>query len=94
MSDVWEVLSIIAQIFAYIFGVIVIIQLIKLILGGSWKTEDITLALVMAILTFVFGIMGYLIKLNNKVSKVERMIHGHIEWHKGRDSLKKKEIIL
>lgn len=38
-------------------------MIVRLILGGSWGVEDITLALVIAILTFIFGMIRYLIKI-------------------------------
>ncbi|MEK6878744.1 MAG: hypothetical protein AABY22_04005 [Nanoarchaeota archaeon] len=77
--DIWEILSIIAQIVAYILAIIVIVQIIKLLFGGSWKIEDVILTLLVVNITLTFGVMGYLMKLNS-------VIHGHIEWHKGRDS--------
>lgn len=54
--------------------------------SGSWAIEDAILALVILTLTLCFGIMDYLININNRISKVERMIHGHIKWHKGKNS--------
>ena len=86
MNDIWKTLSIIAQIVAYILAVIVIVQIIRLVFGGSWEKEDIILALLTLTITLVFGIMGYLININNRISKVERMIYGHIQWHKGINS--------
>lgn len=82
--NVWQILSIVAQTLAYILGVVIIIQIARLIFRGSWMIEDAILAL--AILTLCFGIMGYLININDRISKVERMIHGYIEWHKGKNS--------
>lgn len=43
MNDIWKTLSIIAQIVAYILAIIVIVQIIRLVLGGSWEKEDIIL---------------------------------------------------
>ena len=79
--NIWEILSIIAQIVAYILAIIVVVQIIKLLLGGSWRIEEVILTLLVVNITLTLGIMGYLMKLNN-------VIYGHIEWHKGRNSLK------
>ena len=65
MNDIWKTLSIIAQIVAYILAVIVIVQIIRLVFGGSWEKEDIILALLTLTITLVFGIMGYLINVKN-----------------------------
>lgn len=79
-----EIISIIAQVAAYILAVVLIIQLVRAILGGTWAVEDIILALLIFNLTITFGIGGYLISLNNKIAQVNSKISGHIEWHKGR----------
>ena len=86
--NIWQLLSIMAQILAYIFGVIIIVQIIRIIAGGSWAIEDAILALVILTLTLCFGIIGYLININNRISGMERMIHGHVQWHKGKDNRK------
>lgn len=74
-----EIASVIAQVAAYILAVILTIQIVRAILGGTWAVEDIILALLIFNLTITFGIGGYLISLNNKIS-------GHLGWHKGKDS--------
>lgn len=78
MRNNTELIAKVAQIIAYILGVIIIIQLLKSIFGGTWAIEDVILALVILNLTVTFGMVGYLISLSNKIT-------GHIEWHKGRD---------
>ncbi len=85
MKDILESLSIAAQISAYILGIIAAIQIIKIILGGSWVIEDVILALVILTVTICFGIMGYFININNRISKVEKIVHGHIQWHRGKE---------
>ena len=84
MRDIGKILFTLAQIIAYIIAAIIIMQMIKKLAGGSWEIEDIILALVILNLTITFGIGGYLIHLNNKIAGVDRKIHGHIEWHKGK----------
>ncbi len=79
MADIYETLSIIAQIAAYIIAIIIAIQIIRILLGGSWEIESVILALLVLNLTITFSII-------NKISRVEKIIHGHIEWHKGRDN--------
>ncbi len=83
-SRLTELVSNIAQIGAYILAVILIIQIIRAILGGTWEVEDIILALLIFNLTITFGIGGYLISLNNKIS-------GHLGWHKGKELTEKKK---
>ncbi len=81
-SGFTEVTSIIAQVVAYILAIILIIQIVRAILGGTWAVEDIILALLIFNLTITFGISGYLISLNNKIS-------GHLGWHKGKELTEK-----
>lgn len=78
-----EIASIIAQVIAYILAVILIIQIVRAILGGTWAVEDLILALLIFNLTLTFGIGGYLISLNKKIS-------GHLGWHKGRNPTENK----
>jgi len=87
--DLWGILGIIAQIIAYVIGIAAIIQIIKIILGGSWEVEEAILALIGVNITISFGIMSYLINQNSKISRIDKTIHSHIQWHKGRDSEKK-----
>lgn len=61
-----------------ILAVVIIYQLIKIIFGGSWDAQDIITTLVILNITISFTIMSYL----NKLTKI---IHGHIQWHKGKD---------
>jgi len=86
MRDIGKYLAIGAQIVAYILAAILIVQMIKTLRGGSWNTEDLILIMMSVNLTLTFGMGGYLFRLNNKISAVDKKIHGHIEWHKGRES--------
>ena len=79
MADINEIMSVIAQIFAYVLAAIIIFQIIKILLGGSWEIETVIFALLVLNITITFSII-------NKISKVEKIIYGHIEWHKGKDS--------
>jgi len=88
VSDFGEFLSIAGQITAYIIALILIAQILRALFGGTWEIENIILAIVIFNLTVSFGIGGYLLHLNNKVSKVDKKMYGHIEWHRGRDSKK------
>ena len=87
-KDLSKTLSIIAQIVAYILAIIIVIQILRILDGGSWKIEEIILALVIFNLTISFSIGGYLIHLNNKISNTDKKMHGHFEWHRGKDSRK------
>ena len=84
-KDIGTIFYIISQVIAYILAAIVIFQIIKILLGGSWETEQVILALVMLNLSVSFGIGSYLIHLNNKISKVDSKLTGHFGWHKGKD---------
>ncbi len=88
-KDVGEIISVIGQIVAYIIGVILLVQIIKALFGGTWEIEDIILALVIFNLTISFGIGSYLISLNNKIASVDSKIEGHFSWHKGKDEKRK-----
>lgn len=85
-KDSGEILSLIGQFLAYLIGIIIIIQIFRILFGGTWEIENIILAIVIFNLTITFSIGGYLLSLNNKISKIDKKIHGHIEWHKGKDS--------
>ena len=88
-SDFGELIAIIGQIIAYIIAIILVIQILRAIFGGSWKIEEIILMLVLFNLTITFGTGGYLVSLSNKISNVNTKIEGHIQWHKGKDNSKK-----
>lgn len=51
-------------IFLIIFGLFVFYQIIKKILGGSWQTEDIIVALLILDITFTFTIALNQVKYN------------------------------
>ena len=84
--EIGEILSLIGQLLAYIIGIIVIIQILRSLFGGTWEIENTILAIVVFNLTITFSMVGYLFILNNKISRIDKKIHGHIEWHKGKDS--------
>ena len=81
--DFGESLAIISQLVAYIIGIVIIIQIIKALFSGTWQIEEIILALVIFNLTITFGVGGYLIHLNNKISTVNTKLEGHFGWHRG-----------
>lgn len=89
MGKTIRTISTIALIISMMLAVIVIYQLIKIILGGSWDVQDIIVTLVILNITITFTGVGYLININNKVSKADRMTHGHIQWHNGKNYGKK-----
>lgn len=67
---------ILAQVFFYLITILVIIQMVRMILGGSWTIENVILALVIANLTLTVTLMGMLYQVNNKLSN-------HMGWHRG-----------
>ncbi|HLD33318.1 MAG TPA: hypothetical protein VJB66_01235 [Candidatus Nanoarchaeia archaeon] len=78
-------LSIFAQIVAYIIAIVVLIQILNAIFGGTWEIEEIILALLVFNLTVTFSLGGAIINLNNKISHVDKRMHAHFEWHRGRN---------
>ena len=63
------------DIILILLGLFIAFQIIKAILGGSWETESIIIALL------IFNI-GVTWKLNSK-------FNGHIIWHKFKDKFVK-----
>lgn len=91
-----EILFVVAQLVAYVLGIIIIIQILRIIFGGSWKVEDAILALLVLNVTLTFGLVGYMLHnnmgindkltgLNDKISSVNTKIESHLEWHKGKE---------
>lgn len=92
-KDSSEILSLIGQFLAYLLGIIIIIQILRSLFGGTWEIENLILAIVIFNLTITFSLGGYLLNsnrnLNSKIANIDKKIHGHIEWHKGKNSNKK-----
>lgn len=91
-----EILFVVAQLVAYVLGIVIIIQILRIIFGGSWKVEDAILALLVLNITLTFGLGGYVLHnnmglnekltiLNDKISFTNTKIESHIEWHKGKE---------
>ena len=78
MTKALNTLITISLIMAFALGIIIIIQIIKILLGRSWEIENIILTLIILNISLTFGLVGY-------VAKVDKIIHGHIQWHKGKD---------
>ncbi len=79
MRNVLKWVIIIAQLFAYVLAGILIVQLWKSLVGGTWVVENVMLALLILNLTLTFGLYG-------KIAKVNTKIEGHISWHRGQAS--------
>lgn len=79
----WEITAIVSQIVAYIIAAVVIVQLLRMIFGGSWQVEDIILTLLSINITITVGIVGYLVALHSKISHVDTKMERHLGWHKG-----------
>ena len=76
--DLGKYLFIVSQIIAYILAIIIVVQIIKYIFGGTWQIENVILAIVILNMTISFGLIS-------KISRVDKTLHGHIEWHRGKD---------
>jgi len=66
------------DILLIILGLFIVYQLLLKIIGGSWQTE----ALIIAILFFNLGLTW---KLSMNFYKLEMKFEGHMNWHKTRD---------
>jgi len=76
VSDFGEFLSIAGQIIAYILVLILVVQILRTLFGGTWEIENIILAIVIFNLTISFGMGRYLIHINNKISTVDKKCMG------------------
>ena len=73
-----------------IFGIYIAYQIIRILFGGSWNVNDVILALVVLNITLTFTSIMHsnskITQLTNKINQLSTKLHGHLEWHKGRDS--------
>ncbi|MBI4440063.1 hypothetical protein HY638_03760 [Candidatus Woesearchaeota archaeon] len=84
-------IAIIAQAVAYVIAIVVIIQIVRLIFGGSWEIENVILALVVLNITLTFGLVGYVMGISSKMFSVNTRLEKHIGWHKGLDEANRQE---
>ena len=63
------------DIILILFGLFIIYQLLKKIVGGSWQSEGLIIALL------IFN-MGLIWKLSMNFYKLDMKFDGHIKWHK------------
>ena len=69
------------DILLILFGLFIAYQLLKKIIGGSWQTES----LIIALLVFNLGIVW---KMNNSLWKLNSKFDRHIIRHKFKDEKK------
>ena len=69
------------EVLLVLIGLFIAYQLLKKILGGSWQTES----LIIAMLFFNFTLMW---KLNNSSMELNSKFERHIIWHKLKDEKK------
>ncbi|MFH1455831.1 MAG: hypothetical protein ABIF40_02690 [archaeon] len=62
-------------IFIIIFGLFIIFQILRKILGGSWVKEDIIIAFLVANLTITIGLGFSLSKLNSDVKHLRNQFN-------------------
>ncbi|MFA5173666.1 MAG: hypothetical protein WC438_00630 [Candidatus Pacearchaeota archaeon] len=70
-----DFIQIILILIMFIFGILIIYQLIKKILGGSWNSEDIIVALLIFNLGCLFTIILNLAKLNSDHEHLEKQFY-------------------
>ncbi len=78
-----DIINVVGKIIFYILAIILLYQILRAILGGTWSTEDMIIALVIFNLTATLTLFGLIYKLNAKISD-------HIGWHRGLGNAKKK----
>ena len=61
-----------------ILGLFIAYQLLRAIIGGSWQTEG----LIIALLVFNFGLIW---KMSITLVKLDMKFDRHIGWHKAKD---------
>ena len=61
-----------------ILGLFIAYQLLRAIIGGSWQTEG----LIIALLVFNFGLIW---KMSINLVKLDMKFNRHIRWHKEKD---------
>jgi len=66
-----NVINIILLIFLILFSLLVIYQLLRKILGGSWTMESILISMNIVIITSILMIAGFLINLARSTGKIE-----------------------
>ena len=66
------------DILLILLGLIIIYQLLKKILGGSWQMESLIIALLMLNL-------GLTWKMSFNILELKMKFKGHIDWHKKSD---------
>ncbi len=62
-----------------VFITYLIIEVTRKIFGGSLGFEDLTVALLL-------GNLGYLFAIHTKVSNVNSRLSEHLGWHKGKEN--------
>jgi uncharacterized integral membrane protein len=73
-----EVLNLIFYLFLIVFSIFTIYQILRKLLGGSWETQDIMIALLILILGFVFNLTVKLTKLETKFSYLAKDFKQHL----------------
>ncbi|MBU3913432.1 MAG: hypothetical protein KKE50_05055 [Nanoarchaeota archaeon] len=81
MAKALRVLEIAVYIFLIIFSVFIIYQLVLKILGGSWETQDIIVALVVLLLGLVFNITIKQVKFEARFNYMANDFRNHIRQH-------------
>ncbi len=87
-----EIIQLIVIIFLIVFGLFIFYQIVKKILGGSWETEDIIVALLVLDITFTFTIALNQIKYNVDYNYFKKNMHSLAKDFKEHVSLNDREI--
>ncbi len=66
------------DIILILLGLFIAYQLVKAIIGRSWQSE----ALIIALLMFTIGVTW---KISMNLMKLNMRFNGHISWHKAKE---------
>ena len=87
VNSIKDAIRIIGQIIIILVSLVIIYQIIKAILGGTWATENIIVGALGVVLSGIFIIVGFLINLSRALGKIEERtkIFGESLLNLGRD---------
>jgi uncharacterized integral membrane protein len=75
MKQLDDILNTIILILLIVFSIFIIYQLIVKILGGSWETQDIVIALLILMMGLLFNVTIKLAKLETNFSNFKKSFH-------------------
>ncbi len=75
MAKALDIIQVILIIFLIVFGIFILYQIIRKILGGSWDNETIIISLLIFNISFTIAIALNLIKFNTDYNYFKKYMH-------------------